>query len=342
MLRKRFTFIIIPPNDGQVREYRFPFVVLWALAGCLSIFVCCCGYFTFGYYLRVDQAFAIGALKSENKELTRSVEKLGKSLAEIEEDMSVLAEDDERLRYLHQMEILDIPGGVGGPEELPSEEIAMAFLPEHKRTTLTGLRIKLERLQSQVRWQKESFRQIEQAFHDSAKGRNYVPTIAPVDRNKGWVSSLFGPRTDPFTGKKANHLGIDVAGRTGTPVMVTADGIVVHAYADRRLGRVVIVDHDIEGVDENGEHFVQKGIYRTIYGHLSKSLVKKGQRVTRGQLIGQMGTSGRSTGPHLHYAVRYQDPGRGPYKGYLNPLEFMLDMPVRNDEVSGWETQIDE
>jgi len=342
MSRKRFTFIVIPPNDGQVREYRFPFAGLLAIGVLLSSFVFCGGYYAVGYYLSVDQAFEISNLRSENKELTRSVERLGKSLVQMEDEIAVLGEDDERLRYLHQMEPLEIPGGIGGPEELPTEEVAIASLSAYKRTTLEGLRIKLESLQSQVRRQKESFGQIEQAFHDSAKGRNHVPTISPVERNKGWISSWFGQRTDPFTGKTANHLGLDIAGRTGTPVMVTADGVVVHAYADRRLGRVVVVNHDIEGVDENGERFVQKGIYRTIYGHLSKSLVKEGQRVTRSQVIGHMGTSGRTTGPQLNYAVRYQDPSRGPYKGYLNPLRFMLDMPVRNEKVAGWSLQSEE
>ena len=113
-----------------------------------------------------------------------------------------------------------------------------------------------------------------------------TPAIRPA---KGWLTSRFGYRTSPFTGRREFHKGLDIANQKGTPVMVTADGIIKSAGTRRYLGNYVIVDHG-------------HGIM-THYGHLDKALVKRGTKVKRGEAIGEMGNSGRSTGPHVHYAV---------------------------------------
>lgn len=131
-----------------------------------------------------------------------------------------------------------------------------------------------------------------------------IPAISPV-ADDHWISSAFGWRRSPFTGKREFHSGIDMAGRRGTPIVAAADGSVVRVVRDRNLGRAVTLDHG------NG--------IQTIYGHLDRVLVKKGQRVRRGEEIGEMGSTGRrSTGPHLHYAVKVD--GK-----YVNPRNYMLD-----------------
>jgi murein DD-endopeptidase MepM/ murein hydrolase activator NlpD len=118
--------------------------------------------------------------------------------------------------------------------------------------------------------------------------------------------------------------------------MATADGVVSYAYEDARLGQAVVISHDPMIVDETGVEITRAGIYRTEYGHLNKRLVVKGQRVKRGQVIGLMGSTGRSTAPHLHYAVRYQDRRLAPRtKGYIDPADFLLDW-LDDDTVSGY------
>ncbi|HEX8383175.1 MAG TPA: M23 family metallopeptidase [Sphingomonas sp.] len=134
----------------------------------------------------------------------------------------------------------------------------------------------------------------------SSIGQIAIPSVQPVARMD--YTSNFGIRSDPFRGTAAMHAGVDIRGPLGTPIYATADGIV--AESDRRggYGNLVELDHG-------------KGI-ATRYGHLSKLLVVAGARVKRGQLIGLMGSTGRSTGSHLHYEVRID--GRA-----VNPVPFL-------------------
>ncbi len=108
----------------------------------------------------------------------------------------------------------------------------------------------------------------------------------------GRITSPFGLRINPITGKPEFHLGVDIANRWGTPIRTPADGKVVRAGYCGLMGKCVEIDHG------NG--------IQTYYGHLSKILVHRGERVKRGEIIGLMGSTGRSTGPHLHYAVKFK------------------------------------
>jgi murein DD-endopeptidase MepM/ murein hydrolase activator NlpD len=127
------------------------------------------------------------------------------------------------------------------------------------------------------------------------------PAVWPT---KGWLTSRFGTRISPFTGRRQFHAGIDVAGERGTPVLATADGKVVFAGSKGPLGRAVIVDHG---------HAI-----RTHYGHNDELFVKRGDKVERGQKIASLGSTGRSTGPHLHYTVEVR--GKA-----VNPLDYIFD-----------------
>ena len=126
-----------------------------------------------------------------------------------------------------------------------------------------------------------------------------IPLGAPVP---GVLTSGFGWRKDPINGKKAYHRGVDIRGRKGTDVKATANGIVKIENYDKGNGRYILVDH------ENG--FVTK------YAHLKKSFVEMGDSVTRDQIIGLVGSTGRSTGPHVHYEIHYDDK-------IVNPTRFV-------------------
>lgn len=115
-----------------------------------------------------------------------------------------------------------------------------------------------------------------------------IPSVRPVDTLR--FTSNFGIRSDPFTGGARMHAGVDIPGPVGTPVYATADGVVDRAERAGGYGNLLELDHG-------------KGI-QTRYGHLSRILVAPGTHVTRGQLVALMGSTGRSTGPHLHYEVR--------------------------------------
>lgn len=131
---------------------------------------------------------------------------------------------------------------------------------------------------------------------------NVIPSIWPVN---GRLMDGFGHRSDPFTGEAATHTGIDISAPQGTPVKATADGIVVHATWNAGYGRCVVLDHG------NG--------YQTLYGHLSRVDVIDGQEVRRGENVGEVGSTGRATGPHLHYEVRIHSTPVNPYRFLAHP-----------------------
>lgn len=129
-----------------------------------------------------------------------------------------------------------------------------------------------------------------------------TPSIWPV---KGPVSSKFGPRISPFTGKKAFHAGVDISAPRGEEILAPAKGRVVVAAYDSRMGNFIRINH-------------RNGI-ETTYGHLSKILIRYGQEVKRGDVLGRVGSTGRfSTGPHLHYQVAVNDK-------VVDPLQYILD-----------------
>ena len=336
MPKKRITFIVIPPNDKQIQEFRFSAGLLW-LAGLLLVaFACAFGYFSTGYFDRVDQHEQVTRLGEENADLSQGLDRTRKLLTELELAMAELARDDERLRYLHEMPSLspEDRSGMGGGDDLPEEQYSV--LPDRKRELLMSLAGRIKRLRLQVRQQEESFDKIGREYLLNGDSLRIVPSISPVSRDLTWKSSPFGKRNDPFTGAPARHLGIDIAGRKGTPVVATADGVVMYAYKqDIRLGNVVVIRHEADGENEKGEPYKVPGKYRTEYGHLDKILVKKGDKVKRGDQVGTMGSTGRSTGPHLHYGVRYQDRRKRDNRGYLDPEDFLLDWP-KDTRVSGY------
>ena len=124
--------------------------------------------------------------------------------------------------------------------------------------------------------------------------------IAGRPIKKGWLSSKYGKRTDPFTGRIAWHDGVDFAGKDGSDVVAVAAGVITWAGPRYGYGLLVEIDHG--------------GGYTTRYAHSKKALVKAGDIVSKGQVIALMGSSGRSTGPHVHYEVRHRGRSVDPAK----------------------------
>ena len=147
-----------------------------------------------------------------------------------------------------------------------------------------------------------------------ADGAIAVPSDKPV--KSAAFTSGYGVRSDPFKGRAAMHAGIDLAGPVGTPIYATADGIVSESgYHNGGYGNLVKLDHG-------------RGI-ETRYGHMSAILVRAGQRVTRGQVIGRMGSTGRSTGSHLHYEVRIDTRAVNPIP-FMKSSDYLLAMQRKN------------
>ncbi|MFC1590988.1 M23 family metallopeptidase [Thermodesulfobacteriota bacterium] len=133
---------------------------------------------------------------------------------------------------------------------------------------------------------------------------NCRPTVMPVKDKHIWITSGFGWRKSPFTGLREFHKGLDISGRKGAHIIATADGVVKKVGYNRFIGYYVEVEHD--------------GRFSTKYGHMLKYVVKKNQHIRRGEVVGHMGTTGMSTGYHLHYEV--VDTGKK-----VNPYNFILN-----------------
>jgi murein DD-endopeptidase MepM/ murein hydrolase activator NlpD len=181
------------------------------------------------------------------------------------------------------------PSGQGGPLIELSQPIGTGDLDEQ-----------IEKLILAVEHRTDFLAAVESSLIEKRSSASRIPTALPVRAN--YNSSAFGWRIDPFTGLRAMHEGVDFSARVGTPIAVAAGGVVVSAMAHPQYGNLVEVDHG------NG--------YSTRYAHCDHILVTQGQVVKRGQQIATVGDTGRSTGPHLHFEVRYRGAA-------LNPTQFL-------------------
>ena len=159
------------------------------------------------------------------------------------------------------------------------------------------LDLSIEQLSEELRSQQEALTALEQYLLTEDTIAASIPTGKPVE--EGWVSSFYGYRVDPFNGKKTFHEGLDIAGRSGSNVLSVADGIVTWVGQRGGYGGLVEVDHG------NG--------YVTRYAHNKTIEVKKGDRVKKGETLALMGSTGRSTGPHVHFEVLRDGQHVNPY-----------------------------
>ena len=190
--------------------------------------------------------------------------------------------------------------GVGGPAVFAelADESSPSMLVREARDTLD----RLEELNRQARFQSQNFQQMVDSLRAAKEDLDRLPSISPI--KDGVFSSGFGMRQDPFTGGYAMHRGVDFSAWPGTKVHATAAGVVREAGQHETLGLYVEIEH--------GDGIV------TRYGHNRRLLVKKGQGVFRGDVIAEVGSTGRSTSPHCHYEVEV-------HGNHVNPWRYILD-----------------
>ncbi len=188
-----------------------------------------------------------------------------------------------------QQDFDGLVSGQGG-EELSPPFSDRQVAPEREGTGLNGIRPDMQQeiawLRSDAKVEHRDLRALVETIENRHARWEATPAIWPV---KGWVTSGFGPRVSPFTGRPAKHHGIDIRASIGTSVLAPATGTVVHRKHDTGFGKVITIAHG------NG--------LSTRYGHLNSMGVKIGQKISRGDVIGTVGNTGLSTGPHLHYEV---------------------------------------
>jgi murein DD-endopeptidase MepM/ murein hydrolase activator NlpD len=246
---------------------------------------------------QVDEA-ELARLQDENEQLAQKYEELRWNLAEADSRYSDLIQKEIALRQVFGLPEIDPEErqlGIGGPGSLPAHN-----LTEVEQLAL-NTEVEVDRLLRLSSFELEKYAEVEAGLNDLTDRLQHTPSIWPT---QGWQSRGFGMKDDPFTGYRRLHRGIDISNNMGTPIIAPADGRVKSVMTDRGMGKMIVIDH--------GFGFV------TRYGHLSQIDVKRGEHVARGQVIGKMGSTGYSTGPHLHYEVWRN--GK-----VLNPQEYILN-----------------
>jgi murein DD-endopeptidase MepM/ murein hydrolase activator NlpD len=286
MASKKYAVIITSPATGISREFRvsarLALVVLALVVGLPALVV---------VGARLRTAMDVAHLEAQNAALTMENESYRAATGQLTDQVAALQTvvnelgDRSKLDPAVAAAVAKLPAPVrkratGGARTglQPTRALVAAAVPSPENTfgVIRDLLSVLEtRLQS-VRGDVERYQALGRA----------TPSIWPAF---GWLTDGFGRRTDPFTGDHGQHLGLDIAADKGEPVYATADGLVQAASYVNEFGNLVVISHDF-------------GL-TTRYGHLSRFVVASGQRVSRGDVVGYIGSTGRSTGPHLHYEV---------------------------------------
>ncbi|NIR49662.1 M23 family metallopeptidase [candidate division KSB1 bacterium] len=238
-------------------------------------------------------------LSNEVHHLETNIEKLNDKLVQLEEE----TEDLEVLVGLSSTDSSEIATDQAFNDE---QDIVMASLPIDYDYQTEAMAEYLNSLEARINQALSTQGVIEDKFLQTERAIKRIPSIRPVQG--GRITDKFGHRKDPFVERVKHHNGIDLSARYGTKVFAAASGVVeftrIRYRLNRGYGRVVVINH------KNG--------YKTLYGHLSKVLVKRGQKVERWDLIGLSGNTGRATGPHLHYEVWQNGHPENPENYILN------------------------
>ena len=279
MPAKKFTLLIIPEGSHQVRRYSLQRSTLKGLLCVVALFCIGLAALSTDYVLaNLDEA-EFTRLQLENQQQRNELQKLVAGLESLQREMTLLAQNDAKVRVMAQLTKAssdsETLAGVGGPPEIEGSD------------SFSEMQRSIDQMRRDIDLRRESQEEIQGFLNDQRSMLSAVPEGWPT---KGWLTSSFGMRKSPFTGKKKLHEGYDIAARTGTPVYVTADGVVTRSETTPGYGKLIVIDHGYG--------------YRTYYAHNSKNLVRAGHRVKRGEKIAEVGNTGRSTGSHVHYEIR--------------------------------------
>jgi murein DD-endopeptidase MepM/ murein hydrolase activator NlpD len=289
--RRLNTIIIVPHSQAKFIKFSFTtrtlVVVGTSLAMAVTLSMIAIAYSGNAVSRRAD----VQRLQAENQELADVNSELTRTIAEVQARLDDFEERTARLALAAGMQ--GSASGIAGPNTVNAEVGSGGpydRLPDGPET-----------LKLQGRWIDQQLNMVDQKLAETDEILASTPTMAPA---VGVLTDGYGSRNDPITGRRAFHRGLDISARRGTPVFAPADGVVVFTGRNGGLGKTVRISHGFG--------------FTTLYGHLNEITAKPGDEVRRGQQIGTVGNTGRSTGSHLHYEV--QKDGKS-----VNPLYYILD-----------------
>lgn len=292
-MRRKADFTIIVSRFARIpaRKYRLSRKLVLSLGIALTVLLSSFTLSTLHYYYMWKRTSGHSQLKERADQLRRENEAFRLTAHRLNEKVSALELTSKKLKILSGLDRKGL-GGVGGPpsSDVPSLTLNSRDLVRYFKS-LDHKSVSLEGELSQLR-EHYTTRSILWAA---------TPTVMPV---RGYPTGRFGYRIDPFNGKRDFHPGVDISAPRGSKIIAPADGLVISAGRWLGYGNMITLNHKF-------------GI-TTRYGHLARVAVKRGQRVKKGDIIGYVGSTGRATGPHLHYEVRLNNQP-------LNPLRFFRD-----------------
>jgi len=297
-------------NTGsRARQISFPGIVVSLLAVCAVLMLGVTGYFIYDYHQlkRVhltNQLFyeQIEAQKGIIANQNTQIQTFATEINKLKSKIVTLNNFEEKIRVIANLDQHnDQEGlfGVGGsiPEDLSTD----IDLLRRQTSLMREMHQQVDQLQVAATSQKSGLSTLLDALEGQRNLLACTPAIKPT---KGYLTSRFGYRNSPFTGRREMHKGLDIANREGTQIVAPADGTVKYIGRRGLMGKTMIIDH--------GHGMV------TRYGHLQSYLKKRGEPVKRGEVIAEMGNTGRSTGPHLHYEVHLNGVPVNPIKYIIN------------------------
>jgi septal ring factor EnvC (AmiA/AmiB activator) len=319
-----FSLIVVSDETSPVRRFEIRKILvkrgIWA-AGVVAVLLL--ALFVDYARMRVDNR-ELNALRRETVERRQQVADFQDHLKAVDGQLSRLQDFERKVRIIANLpgsagtggeEVTAVGNGAAAPQGAESFEGAMegvpaapaqpripeapADAPEEERVSV--LKQAAEYLGEVASYQETTLAELVTALEGK---RDYLASSPSIWPAKGWMTSGYGYRISPFTGRRQFHAGLDIAGARGTDVIAPARGKVVFSGTRGPLGKSLIIDHGY-GV-------------RTQYGHASELFVKRGDSVERGDKIASLGNTGRSTGPHLHYVVEVKGKTR-------NPLDYIFD-----------------
>jgi murein DD-endopeptidase MepM/ murein hydrolase activator NlpD len=330
-LDKSYTILLVPDRDAKVKKIRLEHRMLVRVGVCFGIVVLALIGALTHYFQVVGKVAENELIRAENLELQNRWREAEQKFAHINDELDRVKRLNANLRHITSLNDPDRklsmpqpepgqspPEYVGGGAAEPAQsgigavgvgkplavggEGRMIADGDAKPSPLEepDLLKQLDNLGKKVKAQEQEARSLKSYFEDQQALLASAPSVWPV---RGWVTSDYSVRLDPYTGERVMHEGIDVATAMGTPVRAPADGTVVFAGQEGGYGYVLVLDHGY-------------GL-KTRYGHLQRIDVKLGEKVKRGQFVAAVGNTGRSTGPHLHYEVRVNGVADNPRKFIL-------------------------
>lgn len=295
---KEYTLMLVPHSGGAIRSIKVPIKVVKIIIGIFCVVLLVLGGFGLKFTAVIQTAQAekaeLEALRKTNGDQSRELEELTKATETLQRDMDRLNGLDAEIRRM-----------VNSSEQSAASRSGVARYQiansgqggPNVRPTVQELKNYIENLQQQVKEREESLINLRMMLAERNERLNTTPSLWPAE---GEITSRFGWRSSPFGGENDWHPGVDIANSIGTPIVAAAAGQVVYSGWYSGYGKMVQIDH--------GNGMV------TVYAHNSRNIVQEGQYVQKGDLIAYMGSTGLSTGSHVHYEVRVNGTAVNPVK----------------------------